>query len=168
MGLYVAAVDQLRLASAACLLTVHHEARAGDSLRGSTALEGAATTVIRATKDGTIVRLDCTKQKDGPEFDPIVAQLVTVKLPSGSLRCLVPRPRGTLTITRESESHVLSILRDSFGTTGASSTLLRDATDLPKSTFHRAVNALVTKGLIVNTGSRSRTNYVVADMEELS
>ncbi len=96
MGLYVAAVDQLRLASAACLLTVHHEARAGDSLRGSTALEGAATTVIRATKDGTIVRLDCTKQKDGPEFDPIVAQLVTVKLPSGSLRCLVPRPRGTL------------------------------------------------------------------------
>lgn len=145
MGMYVASTDRLRLASGACVLTVHHEARAGDSLRGSTALEGAATTVIRATKDGSLVRLDCTKQKDGPEFDPILTRLEAVRLPDGSSAAMSHDAVGLLDITSDSESQLLRVLRDTFGTTGASSTLLRDTTDLPKTTFHRALNALVTK-----------------------
>jgi len=167
MGLYVASVDQLRFASKACILTVHHEARAGDSLRGSTALEGAATTVIRATKDGALVRLDNTKQKDGPEFDPILTRLEAVKLPVGSSAAMFHDPVELSTIGRESEFQLLALLRDSFGTTGASSTVLREAADMPKTTFHRAVNALVNKGLVINAGSRSRTCYIVKDMEEL-
>ncbi len=166
MGQFVASVDQLRVASGACILTVHHEARAGDSLRGSTALEGAATTVIRATKDGALVRIDCTKQKDGPEFDPILTRLGPVVVPSGSSAAMFHDPVELSTIGRESEFQLLALLRNSFGTTGASSTVLRDTADMPKTTFHRALNALVSKGLIVNTGSRSRTCYIVADREE--
>lgn len=167
MGLYVQAVDRVRIASGACVLTVHHESRAGDSLRGSTALEGAATTVIRATKDGSLVRLDCTKQKDGPEFDPILTRLKAVKLADGSSAAMSHDPVELSTITRESEFQLLALLRDSFGTTGASSTELRETADLPKTTFHRALNALVSKGLIVNTGSKSRTRYIVTNTEEM-
>jgi RecA-family ATPase len=73
MGQFIDSLDRIRIMSGACLLPVHHEARAGDNLRGSSALEGAADTVMRTTRDGDIFRLDCTKQKDGPEFAPIVA-----------------------------------------------------------------------------------------------
>jgi hypothetical protein len=57
MGRFVDALEHLRRQSGACVLTVHHEARAGENLRGSTALEGAATTILRATKDGQLVEV---------------------------------------------------------------------------------------------------------------
>ena len=71
MSRRVDAMERLREASEACVLTVHHAPRTGDNLRGSTTLEGAAITIVRATRDGGRVRLVCDKQKDDPEFDPI-------------------------------------------------------------------------------------------------
>jgi uncharacterized membrane protein len=41
------------------------------------------------------------------------------------------------------------VLRDSFGTRGATKTELREAADLPKSTYYRSVNRLVRMGLII-------------------
>ena len=169
MGLFVAAADRLRIATRACLLVVHHEARSGDTLRGSTALEGAATTVIRATRDGSVVRLDCTKQKDGPEFDPVLARLISVALP-GQPRtgaAMSHDPVGLTDVTTESETQIVAVLRDSFGTTGASSTVLRETTGLPKTTFYRSVSALVRRGVITNAGTQTRTCYMLADPEEM-
>lgn len=40
------------------------------------------------------------------------------------------------------------MLWDSFGTDGASKTELREAADLPKTTYYRAVNELLRRGLI--------------------
>jgi RecA-family ATPase len=71
MSRLVDAMERIREASEACVLTVHHAPRTGDNLRGSTTLEGAAITIVRATRDGGRVRLVCDKQKDDPEFDPI-------------------------------------------------------------------------------------------------
>ena len=67
MGMFVDALERIRAATGACILVVHHESRAGENMRGSTALEGAATSIIRCTKDGPQITLDCTKQKDAPE-----------------------------------------------------------------------------------------------------
>jgi RecA-family ATPase len=63
MGQFVDALDELRSHSGACILVVHHEPRNGENLRGSTALEGAATTIIRVSKDGNVVELTNPKQK---------------------------------------------------------------------------------------------------------
>lgn len=169
MGLLVDHLDRLRIATRACILLVHHESRAGDTLRGSTALEGAATTVIRATKDGSVIRLDNTKQKDGPQFDPILGRLTTVELPTGQTSAVYShRGVGVSDIATESEQKLLEVVRESFGTTGASASVLLAATNLSSSTFYRALNALVTKGLIHNAGSKTRTLYVLTETDPLT
>jgi RecA-family ATPase len=47
MGLFVDALEILRLASGSTMLPVHHEPRNGDNLRGSIALEGAAESILQ-------------------------------------------------------------------------------------------------------------------------
>lgn len=68
MGLFVHALDRLRLATGACVLTVHHTGTEGDRARGSTAIKGALQTELMVTRDGRelVVRQD--KQKDGAEL----------------------------------------------------------------------------------------------------
>jgi hypothetical protein len=156
MGMLVDAVDQIREATRACVLLVHHESRAGENMRGSTALEGAATTIIRVTKDGPHMRLDCTKQKDGAEFDPMLLRLV----PTGD--SAVIRSQNGVELTEElsnSEEAILEVMRDSFGTTGASSTRLLETTSIPRTSFYRALNLLVTKGQLTNCGTKKRPLY---------
>jgi hypothetical protein len=168
MGIFIDSLERIRIATGACLLTVHHEPRGAENLRGSGALEGAATTVMRSFKDGFIVRLDCTKQKDCPEFAPIVGKMEQVALPGSSSLAWYQGPVVPSDLTAESEYQLLATLRDSFGTSGASTTELRDVSGLAKETFYRARKALVNKGLIVNIGSKARTRYVLAaDQEQL-
>jgi hypothetical protein len=166
MGLFIDKLERLRIATGACLLIVHHEPRGAENLRGSGALDGAATTVMRATKDGLIVRLDCPKQKDAPEFASIIGKMEQVTLPGLSSLAWSHGPVRPSDLTSESESHLLATLRDSFETSGASSTTLRDVSGLTKPTFYRALKALLTKGLIVNTGTKARTCYVLAGYQE--
>ena len=75
MGLFVDRVERLRRASGATILVVHHEPRNGENMRGHTALEGAATTIIRSVRDGELVTVSCEKQKEGPEFEELELRL---------------------------------------------------------------------------------------------
>lgn len=76
MGEFVDRLERLRRASGACVLVVHHQGRNGDHMRGSTALEGAATTVIKVVKEEDEITLSCEKQKDDAPFDEIQLRLV--------------------------------------------------------------------------------------------
>ena len=144
MGRFVDALEELRRQSGACILVVHHEPRNGENLRGSTALEGAATTILRVSKDGTVVELTNPKQKDTPEQAPLLLALT----PIGDSAILSHEAVGIAGFTTESEHHVLTVLRDSFGNRGATRTELRDAAGQPKSTWYRSINVLVSKGLV--------------------
>lgn len=144
MGLFVHHLDQLRQLSGACVLVVHHEPRTGENLRGSTALEGAATTVLRVNKDGDVITLTTSKQKDAPEQPDMKLALE----PIGDSAILSHEAVGIAGLTTESEHHVLSVLRDSFGTGGATKTELREAANLPKTSYYRAINDLVNKDLV--------------------
>jgi hypothetical protein len=68
MGVYVEAVRQLRVATSACVLTVHHIGRRGNDARGSSMIDGAQGTEIRlerldeAGKRTVVLHMD--KQKD--------------------------------------------------------------------------------------------------------
>lgn len=158
MGQLVAAVEQIRTSTGACVLLVHHESRAGDNMRGSTALEGAAETVIRAHKDGPHVRLDNVKQKNEAEHPPILMRLV----PFGESAVL--QSHDGVGLTEElttSEQAILQVMWDSFGTTGASKTELKDAVAVPKTSFYRALNLLVSKGKLKNTGTDRRPLYMI-------
>jgi hypothetical protein len=144
MGRFVDNLEKIRRHTSACVMPVHHEPRNGENLRGSTALEGAATTILRVSKDGNVVELTNPKQKDTVEQPPMRLALT----PVGSSAILSHEAAGLSGFTTESEHHILTVLRDSYGTRGATKTELREAVDLPKSTWHRCINALVNKGLV--------------------
>ncbi|MFG2021102.1 AAA family ATPase [Actinomadura geliboluensis] len=158
MGELVHALERIRAATGACVLLIHHESRSGDNMRGSTALEGAAETMIRVTKDGPHIRLDNTKQKNAPEHSPILMRLA----PCGPSAVLESQTgMGLAEELSNSEAAILEAMRDSFGTTGASGATLRDVTDIPKTSFYRALNLLVKKGMLENTGTDKRPFYVL-------
>ncbi|MGW8438811.1 AAA family ATPase [Nocardiopsis sp. NPDC055879] len=158
MGRLVSAADDIRRASRACVLLVHHEGRSGDNMRGSTAMEGAATTIVRVLKDGPHVRLECKKQKDATPFDPFLLRLETegdsAVLTGGSNSARVT----------PSEEAILSTLRELFESTGASASALMKASDVAESSFYRALKALVNKGLVVNTGAGRRSHYQLREV----
>jgi hypothetical protein len=160
MGELVAAADRLRQATGACVLFVHHEARAGENMRGSTALEGAAATIVRITKDGPHLTAENPKQKDTESFQPIRLRLVP------RLESAVVRSHDGVGLAEElsaSEQKILDALRDVFGTNGAPASRLFDVAGLPKTSFYRALKALVITGAVVNVGSKTRTLYVLAE-----
>lgn len=76
MGLYVHALEELRAATGATVLSVHHEGVGGERMRGSTALDGAATTILRAVKEEDIINLQMIKQKDAAPLDDLALRLV--------------------------------------------------------------------------------------------
>lgn len=76
MGVFVRQLERLRAATGACVLVVHHQGRVGEHMRGSTAMEGAATTVIQVSKEDDLVTVKCLKQKDALPFDDIRLRLL--------------------------------------------------------------------------------------------
>jgi hypothetical protein len=162
MGRFVDSLEQVRAASGACILVVHHEPRTGENLRGSTALEGAATTIMRVSKDGQVIEITNPKQKDAPEQDPFSLALT----PLGTSAILSHDAVGISSFTTESEMALLAVLRDSFGTRGATKTELRDAAGQPKTTYYRSVNALLSKGLVRESKDGRSTVYTLAMDDE--
>ncbi|WP_314612467.1 AAA family ATPase [Streptomyces stackebrandtii] len=158
MSKVVQAVDDLRVASGgACVLMVHHSAKSGLDLRGASAFEGAATSIVKVTKDGDCVKVQCDKQKDAEPFDAFSLRFRSV---GESVVLETGQRHGTNTT---SETKIVGALRDSFGTTSATGPQLLEASEVPKSTFYRSLNALVERGVIVNIGSRSRPRYALPE-----
>ena len=50
-----------------------------------------------------------------------------------------------------------------FADTGATATQLRDTIELPRATFYRALNDLVKRGVLLNTGTDKRPFYKLAE-----
>jgi len=68
MGMVVQALDWLRDRTGCAVLVVHHSGVDGSRPRGSTALFGAADTLIKVEGDGRMVDVTCEKQKDAEPF----------------------------------------------------------------------------------------------------
>jgi RecA/RadA recombinase len=75
MGELVAAASALRHATGGTVLLVHHSGKRQKAERGSSALKGAADTMIRVTKRDNVLTLHCDKQKDSAPFEPIHGRL---------------------------------------------------------------------------------------------
>ncbi|MFE2283881.1 AAA family ATPase [Streptomyces sp. NPDC059443] len=74
----VEALDHIRIAAdGACVLTLHHSERGGRNPRGFSAIDGAADTLVKATRSGKgPVTLTFTKQKDDDTSEPMKLPLV--------------------------------------------------------------------------------------------
>lgn len=155
MGEFVHQAERLRAASGACVLIVHHIGRNGDTGRGATTLDGALSTVIKVTKDDDRVKLECQKNKDGAEWDPIDLRAV----PTGESLVLMvddglnrPKP-GDLAPKWVREWWAL------FETELVSVATLVKAGVTTEPTFHRTKLALIKAGVIVKEGQGNGVRY---------
>lgn len=80
MSAYVTACDALRQRFGCTVLLVHHSAKGKLDLRGSSALRGAADTVIAVEHEDGQLTLSCEAQKDHAPFEPIRLRLQVVEI----------------------------------------------------------------------------------------
>lgn len=156
MGVFVHRVEQLRVATGACVTVVHHQGRNGEHMRGSTALEGAATTILRVAKDDDTVTVSCSKQKDAAPFDDITLRLIPTD--SSAILALTDRPQGT-----DTDSAVIRAMLSRWWTTHESdevsvSVLVKSGV-VAEATFHRAKKALVAAGIVERGGTGRGVRY---------
>jgi AAA domain len=164
MGLLVDALERIREASGACVLCVHHEPRNGEHPRGHSAIDGAATTLLRVAKDGPMVTVTNPKQKDAAEAEPLALALIG-HLGSAVLG-LIP-PVGLGNFRTDSEETVRKTLLALVGLKGgATYTDLKTDCGLPASTFKYALNSLLSKGEVRNAGTKTRTRYLPVTEDE--
>lgn len=84
MGAMIERLDQLRRATTACVLVVHHIGRTGDDARGASAIDGAQDTELKLTRKGGDKALRAVlttdKQKEGPDDLEIEIKATLVEL----------------------------------------------------------------------------------------
>ncbi|WP_240135093.1 AAA family ATPase [Streptomyces sp. MUM 178J] len=162
MGRVVAVADAIRQAAGACVLMVHHSGKNGLDMRGASAIEGAATSVIKVSKDGgRWVDVTCEKQKDVEPFGSIRLRMT----PAADSVVLSATTADDVAATTEAQNKILEALRQSFGSVGASVSQLIKVTEIPERTLYREVKALVDRGSIARIGTPHRSRYFLAGME---
>ena len=151
MGIWIAQLERLKTATGACVLVVHHQGRSGEHMRGSTAMEGAATSVIQVTKDEELVTVRCQKQKDTAEFGDIQLRLVpyeesaVLALTDGQRPGGAPKWLATWWELHEAEAVSITTLVTSGVTTAP--------------TFHRCKRELIAAGHIRKEGGGRAVRY---------
>lgn len=160
MSKVVAAADRLREASGACVLLVHHSGKSGLDMRGASAFEGAATSVLKVGKDGDWLDILCEKQKDIEAFPPMRLHLAS------AADSVVPNSATHLDhviSASANQNAILAELRHTFGSEGASPRQLKDATEIAERSLYRELNAMVSTGGVVKTGKGRVTRYYVPE-----
>lgn len=163
VGLAIDAADEVKDATGATVLVVHHTSKAGETYRGSSSIEGAADTMILVEAEGSKLTVKCEKAKDAEQFEPIKLRRQVVTLSGGhATSCVLQSHEASETLDElaASEQTILEAMWDLFETTAAvSRTELKDLVKLPKQTFYRATKSLVKKGVLLNVGTQGRPIY---------
>ncbi|WP_159440834.1 AAA family ATPase [Jatrophihabitans endophyticus] len=153
MGLAVDALYRIQRATGGgTVLAVHHTGKDGTTVRGSSALEAGVDTVYLTTGTPENLTLERTKRKDGPLQDRVSLTLVDA-LDSAVLMS------AHAADTTSSEQRLMSAFMSGHSATGASKSDLRATAEMSPASFHRALNGLVSKGLLTNTGTTARPFY---------
>ena len=133
MGRAIAAADAIRDASGATVLLVHHTMKDGLNYRGSSAIEGAADSMLHLTRAQTGgLELKCAKQKDAEPFDPLPLTLE----PVADSAVLTAGPSLTGFLDQATDGQILAVLARHAETWLAASDVATEA-GLNKRTVHR-------------------------------
>src|ERR671926_31520 len=169
MGVFVAAADQLRQATGATVLLIHHHGKGG-AVRGSTALVAAVDTILEAKRDGTLLSLSCGKQKDAAAFEPIHLVRRVVELgtdaagePQSSLVLDPSGPPEADEDLPDLQQRVLGMLTDAFGSGGATDAQWRDLCldeGVSRRSFYRSKKGLVEARRVVALDRGRRSIYL--------
>lgn len=162
MGQLVERLEELRVASTACVLTLHHTPRNGDHVRGHSAIEGAAQTIIMVTKDGDVLTLNNTddkggKQKDGAPFDPVhlrIHPVATGGVDSVAL-AYTDRAAPSVEISSAGCREMLTTWWERQGDEWVSPTMLAES-GISKTVFYTYKRKLIDVGLVEVEGKEGK------------
>lgn len=165
IGEFIRRVDALKTAGDACVLIVHHQGRAGDHMRGSSALEGAADKVVKVAKDGDVITVESRKTKDGPDFDTFALQMEPVEYEetdgttdnSAILRLV---ESGSLTKTDSpAMRRLMTDWWECHGRDWVSASVIVKSGVASESSFHRSKKRLVEAGILELKGEGITRRY---------
>lgn len=185
MSKYVAQADAIRLATGACVLTVHHLGRNGKNARGASALDGAQDAELRIERKTPYnVELHMDKQKDQAQAEPIPLRMrrseggfdgltgrdLSSLVVDHTLTPMLGEPAGSkVDVGRRRALALFKVIADHRHDGGEG--LLRAEirklfTDLPeigvlsasmqRSAWHRAWALLVSRGRVMREGNSQR------------
>lgn len=184
VGEFIAGVDRIRRDTGASVLVIHHttkkaEGGKGFIERGSSALRGAADTMMYVTGDKKdALGLRCDKMKDALPFPNIDFGLKLIQLPNGATSCVVVDMLDAMGLGMEfgdttkptkpvlknkNYQKALEVLASKFTREGATATEWRKETGLAEKTFYRAREQLEKQMLIAKNGDGQGAKYVVID-----
>lgn len=190
MGIYVECAERLRVASGACVKTVHHIGKNGDGGRGASSLYAAWTTELTVTKKknsegGYVLTVENTKNKDDAEHEPITLTLKVIELGQdsqgrGLTSCVLtadpfgPAPAAVHeeVALPESSARMVEIMRDVLGEGHGGTRAQATAVYMErwgqgkKSTAWRAWNHLVQIGALARVAGRDSYLFVPVDARE--
>lgn len=148
MGIVIQSCKRIQRETGAAVMLVHHTGKNGSSERGSSALRGAAHTMIELSNEDGLIRLRCEKAKNSAPFGDRFMRLFEtggscVALPAESV--LVTKAATLSKMQRD----VLEMLNlDVFENTGAKSSDIVKATHSPEGTIWRTLSTLKRHGFV--------------------
>jgi hypothetical protein len=158
----MAAAQKVRDELGVNVTLIHHTNAGGSRERGHSAMRGAADTMISITPVDDLIHVECSKQRNGPPFEPITLKLLP--LPGGGcvLRLASDVLAGSELTTLQAK--VFGVLRETFGAgTGATKSEWRSACqDVPERSFHRAAKMLAERGYVRQSGAHFVASKVAA------
>lgn len=170
VGAVIGVADRLREEFKATVLIIHHSGKNGAE-RGSTALRGAADTMLRLVEKDEVMTLDCEAQKDARDFTPIRLERQEIDLGNGETSCVLQladegKKAADLRsgFLNEKERGALQALLAS-GPAGARSSVWQKAAHLPDTSFKRVRKALDRNGYV---GKDKGSSYTVTTKGELA
>jgi hypothetical protein len=169
MGQFVANIDKLRGAFDCAIIVVHHTGKSNSknsfSERGSSALRGAADTMILMAKNKSVISISCEKQKDCEPFEDIPIAMLQVELLNGNNSCVIIEGKinsvssDKLDIAKEKILGALLSAKE----TSLRTKEIRDLTKIPESSYHRHKDHLKTHGFIIQD---SQQRYLLTEKGE--
>jgi hypothetical protein len=168
MGIVMAHCAQIRKATGATVMLVHHTGKnATNGERGSSALRGAADTMIELENlDGENIRLACDKMRNAPPFPSKHLRKIMQPARDDRESCvwlprdLVADVKSTLT---ETENDILEALNlPLYRDEGMAHSALLKVTGQPDRTFRRALSRLAEFGFIEKRGGK-RGDYCITE-----
>jgi hypothetical protein len=190
MGLFVDRADDIRRATGACVMPVHHIGRQGTDARGASALDGAQDTELRVERhEDRRITVHMDKQKDAddtaevelelavvdrgrdPETDRDLSSLAVVD--AGTLPAPV-KVRDWIDNLPVNQAEIIGIISDHFPTGGTESNIervlneRRAEREMPKmahGSFTTARGALAKKEIIVKI--KKTQKYILASMDAI-
>jgi hypothetical protein len=153
-GEAIGAPDMWRRETGTANLWITHTRADEKRERGSSALRGAADTMISMLPIDDIVSMRCDKQKDCEPFAPILLKKMLVPEADSCVVRLASEvlPSGELT---DSQRQVLEAICENFGVAGATvAEWMKTLPGVPERTFYRSKKVLADRLYVESKGQR--------------